>query len=400
MNKITVINTLKHYIMKSNLCSTLIILLICSSCNNNKTKISESATFPYLVDVEKSISDIKEIPLSSIGKRLEYIPLETNPECMLQAAYIIAMSESYIFVSDGRTIVEFDRNGRYLRKIGSQGRGPGQFTDDMDLCFNESQKKLFILDVKALLVYNFDGTFIESTKLPFLSIHFALKDYNNLIYYTANSPVSDTATLFSWYVSDLHGGNIKRYKNYHKRLNNGSNIADSPLLRFNNESRFMEFGSDTLMYFKDNKPSPYAIINLGEMKMEPDPVFTRERYRDILNSLAQKLWTRFIVEDKSRLYMTFYWGFSDSTRTCIYNKITNETLSSKNGLVNDIDMGLPFWPKYIYNDSILVDKTDALKLIKRIKEIKSSNNGSLKGELKTLEKNLTENSNPVLMVLR
>jgi hypothetical protein len=380
--------------MKSNLKTLLLIIFTCYSCNNNKTKDTVSPKLPYIIDIEKSISDKKEISLSSIGKKLEYIPLETKPECMLSNARNIAMTESFIFVSDGEKLIEFDKTGKYISQIGRPGRGPEEYLGLYDFCVDESTGRVYLLDEMALKVYDFGGRFIESDKLPFLSMLFTFNNNNSLIYYPASSPASLKDTLYSWYVTDLHGGITKKYINYHKRIKGRWGLATSPLFLLNNEPRFLEFGSDTLLYFKDDKPSPYAIFNFGALKMDPDPVTTRD-------ASVNTAWPQLILEDKTRLYIDLNWGLTRKTSKCIYNKLTNETITSDNGFANDIDMGLPFWPKYIYQDSILVDQTDALTLIKRIKEIKSGNpNSRITEQLELLSQQLTENSNPVLIVLK
>jgi hypothetical protein len=75
-----------------------------------------------------------------------------------------------------------------------------------------------------------------------------------------------------------------------------------------------------------------------------------------------------------------------------------------NGFFNDLDGGIPFWPRYVYNDNTLVDYIDAFKLLKRINEIQDSNSqdkeAKIPQQLEMLSKQLTENSNPVLIVLK
>jgi hypothetical protein len=112
-----------------------------------------------------------------------------------------------------------------------------------------------------------------------------------------------------------------------------------------------------------------------------------------------------IDEDNNHLYMTYLWGFSGSMSTSVFNKKTMETTFLENNtFANDLDGALPFWPRYIYNNNILVDQTDAFRLLKRINEIRDSNpdgkGSKIPEQLEMLGKQLTENSNPVLIVLR
>lgn len=377
-------------------------ILAFSFCNSDHSKKPNSEVLPYRIDVEKNISNLKAVPLSSIGNRLEYIALETSTESMLARALKIEMTDSLIFVSDGAKIIEFDNNGRYVRKIGVQGRGPTEYLNLCDFCIDGSSRRIYILDEMALLVFDFEGKFIESTRLPFLSLYFVLKDPWNLIYYSTNMPGPSTDSVYSWYGTDVHGKNLVKFENYHKRINKGAPIGVSPIYTFNGAAHFIEFGSDTLMFLRKSKPEPYVIFNFGNVKMDPDPNITGTNRLDVFNRLKLKLWPVIINEDNINIFVTYEWGFSSSMSMSIFNKKTSETVFlENNGFVNDLDGGLPFWPKYIYQDSILIDQTDAFTLIKRIKEIKSSNtNSKITEQIELLSQQLTENSNPVLIVLK
>jgi hypothetical protein len=112
-----------------------------------------------------------------------------------------------------------------------------------------------------------------------------------------------------------------------------------------------------------------------------------------------------ILENENYLFTNIAFGVADSSKYCIFNKHSAETIIIEDvGFKNDIDGGIRFWPKYIYNDNILVDYVDAFKFLNMINS-KASN--SLKEEstyhidqLEILKKNLNETSNPVLIVLK
>jgi hypothetical protein len=391
--------------MKSIIILVFSLVLILAACNNDRSRRSGSDDLPYKVDVEKGLSNIKPLSLSTIGNKLEYIALETTTESMLARAWKIEMTDSLIFVSDGKKIIEFDKSGRYIRKIGTQGRGPGEYLNLCDFCIDGSTRRIYVLDEMALLVFDFEGKLIESTRLPFLSLHFVLKDPGNLIFYSTNMPGPATDSVFSWYGTDVHGKNLVKFENYHKRINKNIPIGTSPLYTFNGEAHFIEFGSDTLMFLRKSKPEPYVIFNFGNIKMDPDPNILGANREEAIKRLSLKLWPVVIIEDKNNIFVTYVWGFSSTMTMSIFNKKTSENIfPENNSFANDIDGALAFWPKYVDNNNNLVDQTDAFKLIKRINEIKSDNtsgkDSKMTEQLEILSKQLTENSNPVLIVLK
>jgi hypothetical protein len=88
----------------------------------------------------------------------------------------------------------------------------------------------------------------------------------------------------------------------------------------------------------------------------------------------------------------------------VFNKQTLETIFLQDkAFINDLDGGMPFWPKYIYNDSTLVDYTDAYKILQAIDEqrskAKNKKERNMSELLEMLGRQLDENSNPVLMVI-
>lgn len=384
--------------MKKLTAITLAFILILAFCNSCGPKGPETADLPYLIDIGNNISNIQNMPLSGVGQQLEYIPLETTPESLLERARTIRMTESFIFVSDYNKLVEFDREGKYIRTIGGQGRGPGEYLDLNDFYPDETRGVIYILTNESdLLVYGFDGKFIESVRLPFVSMRFLFNHPDRFFYYSANIPGQTTDSVFSWYITDASGKSTMKFVNFHKRVNRGMLINNSPMYMFNGQEHFIEFGSDTLLYLRGSKPEPYALFDFGKYRMDPDPEVFEPRLEDEFRRPIV------INEDLMNLYITCFKGYYGPQSNCVFNKRTMETIFLEgSGFMNDLDGGLPFWPEYIYQDSILVDPVDAFDLINRINEIKSGagNGQKLSDQLEYLDNTLTENSNPVLVILR
>ena len=135
-----------------------------------------SSVLPYQIDLEKSINNIKLIPLSIIGKELQYIPLETNQDSLIRIDEI-AFCDSFIFISDSRKLLQFFRNGRFVRQIGSIGRGPGEYEVIWDICIDRSKEFIYIIAGKGNVVaFDFNGHHIRSFMQPESSEQFIMKD--------------------------------------------------------------------------------------------------------------------------------------------------------------------------------------------------------------------------------
>ena len=377
-----------------------------NSSNPNKDKGKASpAGLPYHIDLEDNMKNVESIPLSRIGEKIEYIPLETTPNSLvgnlngvgLDLAKII-FCDSFIFISDGEKLLQFDRSGKFIKQIGTVGRGPGQYLEPINFCIDEKKRNIYIINGRSVMEFDFNGQYKRSSQYEWSSVLFMPMDTGNFIFYLSSFPDQTNNTVYSWYITDLQFKPVTKLVNFQKRVNRGARIGWTPLYTFNESAHFMEFCADTLFFLKNGSPEPYALFNLGKIKMDPDPVPTYDRIEDY-NRLNQKLWPRFINESDKCMFLTLWWGFSDSARYCVFNKQTLQTTFLKNkSFSNDLDGGPSFWPKYIYNDSILVDFIYAEKLLSLIDK-KRLEKQSISNRLQMVGKQITETSNPVLIVL-
>jgi hypothetical protein len=210
------------------------------------------------------------------------------------------------------------------------------------------------------------------------------------------------------YISDSIGIPITKIIKYKPRTSNpGLSVPISPLYYYEKNIRFLEFGVDTLNTLKNDKLEPFAIFNLGNLKMDTDPFMpiNSPDYKSVLEHLKQKLWLDKIYENNRYLFLELDFGLSDSSMHAVFIKQTQETFFINNkGFENDFDGGLTFWPKYVYNDSILVDYCEAYVLLNHIR---SGDSKKLKEEygdrylqLEKAVSVLDVMSNPILIILK
>ncbi len=372
MNKITVIYALF-------LCSCLFT----NSLLSGQTSLQ---SIPYAIKIKQNIKNIKSINLSTIGKELNYIPLETKSDCLIQHIYSVMLSESYIFIHDHDRILQFDIKGKFIRQIGANGRGPEEYNRIYDFCINEKTKEIYIISSpQQLTIFDFEGVFKNAFKLSHKITQIILHEKNTLMFHLVNSPGSD---MPSWIITNRNGVTQSTMINTLKRTNKpGFTVMSSPLYLFNNSIHFMEFGIDTLYYFKDNRKTPYAVFFLDDLKLEPDLLITQSMVKN-KEWLTDKLYPGFIVENEGYLFLKLIRGITDGYICAIFNKRTGSVAFLKeNAFVNDLSAGVPFWPKHITDDKILIDYIDAFDLLKIPLP------SSLRGKI-------NESSNPVLMILK
>ncbi|MFZ0282209.1 MAG: 6-bladed beta-propeller [Bacteroidales bacterium] len=400
--------------MKKVIIVLIIGITILSSCKNSgssqdKSINIKSVSLPYRIDIEKNIDNIKPVLISSIGRALEYIPLETSPNCLLKRITQIDFSDSYIFVCDFYKLLQFDREGKFIRQIGAIGRGPGEYIYVSGYCIDEKKNKVYIIawGINSVLEFDFNGVFIRSFNISFPSFQLLKTDTNSFSFVIINSSeTNDSENRII--ITDSMGVPQIKIKNHNRFYSKPGLMATKiPMYYFKDTIRILESRVDTLNTFENAKHKPYAIFSFGQVKMEPDikiPFQNPER-DEVTNRIKEKLWIWTISENDKYIFLKFNLGISDSSKFCIFNKQSEETtFLEQHGFKNDLDGGITFWPKYVYNDTVLVDYEDAFNILKRINKkqpigLKEPNN-KISDKFEKLGKGLTETSNPVLIVLK
>lgn len=61
---------------------------------------------------------------------IQYIPLETTDSCLISNLLNLQVTTDYMFMYNGKTeeVLQFDRKGKFIRRVGRQGNGPGEYS--------------------------------------------------------------------------------------------------------------------------------------------------------------------------------------------------------------------------------------------------------------------------------
>lgn len=378
--------------MKTCSIALLTTLLLLASCNNSD---HGNPDLPYQVNLERDINNISSIPLSYLGSKLEYIPLGTDSACLIHTISNVSVSDSFLFVSDYYRLLLFDRSGKYIRQIGSAGRGPGEYSRVKDFVVDKKSREVYVLSSRIVLVYDFNGQFKRDFKLGFPCSQFVLNESNELVLHPFNLAQATDEPVYSWYILHKSGKSKTKIINTLKRVNGGLAIPISPLYMYNGTLHFMEFGIDTLYSYENHVKTPYAIFHAGNLKFPPDPTI------DEVPKIDGKIWVSDVLETKKSLFVKIWWDLSDSISNCVFDKSTSKfTILKNNGFTNDIDGGMTFWPEKIPDDNFMIDFIDAIDLIKYSKDKNNMDNIEQTSQLEDVIKQLTETSNPVIIILR
>jgi hypothetical protein len=367
------------------------------------TKLKVKDDISFFIDVERDFNKKKDFKLSDIAFDIKYVPLETNNKCLLSGNLKFLFFKENIFIRDNKALYQFSNTGKFIRKIGKNGNGPGEYGNVFGFTVLPDKNEILLVAYpsKKILVYNIEsGEFKRSFSVKFRNFSSIIEFPNNQItFHIANAaPNSNDMNENRLYFTDSNGISLDSIPS--SGIRKEGNIAGDliSMYKSTNNLFYMTFLTDTLyLVSEDKQRKPYAIFNMGKFKTDPEIKLTPE----LLETDKHKLMPVQLEETPSYFFITFMKGFkSEQLLYGIYNKNENNLNFieyGKEGIQNDLDSGLPFWPKHVINNSTLVSYLDAYKIIEFKQTPTNAQTAFCK--LERIEK-IKENDNPVLMLVK
>ena len=99
-----------------------------------------------------NVDDAQELMMkkySDFFSSVHLIILDNTPQALLGSINKMEVVEDLLVMLDveiARSVFVFDRNGSFIRKIGSFGQGPGEYLGVYDFTFDEGHNNIMLLD--------------------------------------------------------------------------------------------------------------------------------------------------------------------------------------------------------------------------------------------------------------
>ncbi len=403
--------------MKRKILLLLVVLNIGCNSHYDKKGISIdilSANSFYTINIPEILKHQREVPISEIAEKIEYVVLETSKESLLGRIFDVKVTKDFIFVQHyNGALAQFDRTGSFIRYIGRLGRGPEEYIMIREFSIDEENSRIYVQSNynRIIQVYSFDGEHIES-------VHFN-EDFGFIVW--------SRDSLFMCFTEPTRGteefvfternskGEILQYvrNNFFWQNDNAMSymlmISERNVYyRLNNRLHFKGWYNDTIYsYDSKNKLVPEFFIDLGKFKL-PDEL--RYEKTGEIGSSAEYYW----IGVKEALgyvfikYGNYYEGKNPDQGSIYYdtNEGVGNSLTNRNGeneFLNDLDGGPDFWPEYV-NDSLAfqcIKAKDMKEYLNSDEFIKSTSKYPERKEMLIDQmKGLKESDNDVLMVVK
>lgn len=97
---------------------------------------------------------------------IKVVSMETNDQCLISSVQRVELVDSLVIIGSDDNIFLFNTDGRFISRVGRQGRGPGEYLSHRG--FFVSADNIVVLDPNngKLNRYDLAGKFVKSDELP------------------------------------------------------------------------------------------------------------------------------------------------------------------------------------------------------------------------------------------
>lgn len=385
------------------------LVLLCA-CTSDRTVDKKNLNPDLIIFNENEYDNHQKFYYSEVFKSYHFVPLETNPECMISAITTAKFLGNNILIFDGRynRLLLFNKEGKFLRNIGSQGKGPGEHIAIKEIDVDSETKRIFVLDIaNKIIVYNPEGSLINEFKVRRHEIIHSFQYVDDEKFIVQLNPYHHKSPVLA--LIDSNGKVLKTMLD-NQAIYISSRTGASSFYRTKEDIKFYSIYMNTIYQFKDDELLPYIEVNstnpldiqqLAKIEMqqgankldsEGTPISTYTHYKG--------MWSigRYFETDK---YIYFIYHTEKIKLVGVY--IDKSTLQASKRFLRD-----DFLKEFHFNNDFIAQK-DSLFLnyfspghspgkIKGFKELLRTNESVYQSlEIKQRIMDLNENSNPVLI---
>lgn len=308
----------------------------CTKTVNDRTNMISKeivTTINVPVNYEK-----KQEP-DSIFSDYQFIVLETNENCLISDPQKVVIKNQNIFIQDfNKSLFMFGLDGKFKKKIGEQGRGPGEYLQLAAFEIDDNNN-IYILDYHKIIQFSPEGTFINSQNLNLSSKSFqcwpeqfkkidsgyylwsgslAIKD-NDKMQNFAMYRVSEDFIIEDGYFPLTHKimNSFSRFRPFDEIYNIDPIFGNDTIYAITKDGikarYYIDFGKRAL---SEKIPNEFKSLSSFKSKIAPYTSFSPRRFTETQE------WIYFIFSHNFKNYNVFY---SKENDKCFVSPLITET---------------------------------------------------------------------------
>ncbi len=370
----------------------------------------------FVVDYESILTNKSKVNLSQITDDIEYVRLETDESCLLHSRAEYHITSEYIFVDNVEYILQFDRNGKFIKQIGKPGRGPGEIGLIRIMSVLDTKKQLVVQTnwARKLYYFSYDGGFLRSVPVEDVRRIKAIPG-DRLVYFDGCAYGYED---YMFALLDTSGDTLDVVKNHYKWENETGRVGTvsyhlfAPFYFYNEKISFKSMHNDSVYHVSGDSIKAEYLIDLGKFQLPQEYRVEVPSSGGFEEFAERSKGYRFcsVFEANESLFISSQDYQDDIQYNMIYNRTEGsgrllvDSSNDPGKIINDIDGGPDFWPLGKVNDSTVYMPVLPLNLINKDFRDNLSQKQALdpekKAEFLNMLDELNENDNPILIIVR
>lgn len=269
------------------------------------------------ITVNMDSATTEKLNYSTLFQSVQVIPLETGKVLLTTIQKMIPMEEAF-YLMDKRTesVYAFSTDGRFIRKFGNQGPGPGEYASCRDFTIDPANNKLYIYDAsrRKILRYNLPtGTFEEGIALSGRQYYSHIHYQSGHLY--AAQPCHNPDASSTFYL--LHQIDPQTGKETGRMLdadlynqgwqNEPIGQSNPPFFPMEGETWFCTGLMDTVMVLKDSTVNPVLAIHGKQVVRKEDIPEEDKHYSPVPTTRSRRL----VMQSMRLNQQQKFFGFSN-----------------------------------------------------------------------------------------
>ena len=237
----------------------------------------------------------KDFLIASSFKNIHMIQLEAKEECLISDIRRVVDVEGKIYVlTKTNEIFCFDRaTGKYIRTIGRLGEGPGEYVSAMDICYDEKEKCICVVDYYKSAIHNYslDGRFLGDRQLDKdiaegvnLTVYADCAPDGNMLLSLCMPPQKPSRDyVYMMLRPDGTSTGVDVFSPVRSKIAQVE-VSRHPIAKSEDGLRFFKFMNDTIFTLSGDEVVPFCKLNLGR-KMPDKKILAKMGSYDLLNTV-------------------------------------------------------------------------------------------------------------------
>ena len=234
----------------------------------------------------------KDFLIASSFKNIHMIQLESKEECLISDIKRVVDVEGKVYVLTlTNEIFCFDRaTGKYIRTIGRLGEGPGEYVSAMDICYDEKEKCICVVDYYKSAIHNYslDGRFLgdrkfdeETAKGVNLTVYADCAPDGNM-FLSLCMPPQKTSRDYEYMMLRPDGTStgVDVFSPVRSKIAQVE-VSRHPIAKSEDGLRFFKFMNDTIFTLSGDEVVPFCKLNLGRKMIPKDVLAKMGPYEDV-----------------------------------------------------------------------------------------------------------------------